>query len=220
MQLRILEKLQSETEQQSGVVLADALGFVDTCSFERYRDYLIRCYGFEAPLESACAINPALASHTATTRPRTRYIAQDLVDLGVPPERLLELPRCPLQPLRDLSQALGWLYVAERNVMTNSVCHRHLVERAPELAVRSSYLNCYGSATAARWRAFGITLERTAAKADPDRITEASIAGFDFLHRWLQADADETAYTRRHDPSRGSDLDDSCGGERRIRRIV
>jgi heme oxygenase len=184
--LRVLEKLQSETEVQSGVVEADALGYVDRCSFEHYRDYLVRCYGFEAPLESACALSPSLASHTATTRPRTRYIAQDLLDLGFPPERLLELTPCPLQPFRDLSEALGWLYVAERNVMTNSLCHRHLREHAPELAARASYLNCYGSATASRWRAFGITLERVAAKADVTRITEAAVGAFDFLHRWLK----------------------------------
>jgi heme oxygenase len=187
MHLRILDRLQSETHLQSDVVAADALSFVDGC-FERYRGYLIRCYGFEAPLESACALAPALASHTATSRPRTRYIAQDLVDLGLPPERLLELKPCPLQPFRDLSQALGWLYVAERNVVTNSLCHRHLVARAPELAARASYLNCYGAATAARWRAFGITLELAAVQADVDQIARAAVGAFDFLHRWLQLD--------------------------------
>jgi heme oxygenase len=185
MQLRILEKLQSETEVQSGIVAADAFAFVDPCSFERYRDYLIRCYGFEAPLESACVLNPSLASHTATTRPRTRYIAQDLIALGVPAERLLELKPCPLQPFRDLSLALGWLYVADRNVVTNSLCHRRLAAHAPELAARASYLNCYGSATASHWRAFGIALERAAAHADADRIIESALGAFEFLHRWL-----------------------------------
>lgn len=185
MRLRILDKLQSETELQRGIAEADALGFVENCSFDRYREYLIRCYGFESPLESACVMNPSLASHTVTTRPRTRYIAQDLSDLGVPPERLLELRPCPLQPFRDVGQALGWLYVAERNVVTNSLCHRHLAACAPELAAHASYLNCYGPATDARWQRFGIMLERAGAKADPDRITAAAIESFDFLHRWL-----------------------------------
>ncbi|HEY5927638.1 MAG TPA: biliverdin-producing heme oxygenase [Kofleriaceae bacterium] len=187
MRLRVLEKLKAETELQCDLAEAHALGFVDNCSFERYREYLVRCYGFEAPFESACVMSPVLASHAATSRPRTRYIAQDLVDLGVPPERLLELPPCPMQPFRCLDQALGWLYVAERNVVTNSLCHSHLAIHAPELAARASYLNCYGSATAARWRAFGITLERAAVDADPDRITAAAVESFDFLHRWLQA---------------------------------
>jgi heme oxygenase len=222
MYLCVLERLQTETEAQSSVIEADALGFIDTCSFERYRDYLVRCYGFEAPMESACALTPSLASHTATTRPRTRYIAQDLADLGFPPVRLLELTPCPLQPFRDLSQALGWLYVAERNVMTNSLCHRHLVERAPELAARASYLNCYGPATAARWRAFGITFERAAAKADPDRISEVAVGAFDFLHRWLQAEQDAGSLSVHcaDDAPRGSDVVDPDRGERRVRRVV
>jgi heme oxygenase len=184
MRLWILEKLQTVTEQQSGRADAGALDFVDKCTLDHFRDYLARCYGFEAPLESACVMHASLASHNATTRPRTRYIAQDLVELGVPPEKLLELEPCPLQPFRDLGQALGWLYVAERNVVTNSLCHQHLARRAPELAARASYLNCYGPNTAERWRAFGIALERAAAKTDPDRIAAAAIESFDFLHRW------------------------------------
>jgi heme oxygenase len=187
MRLRILEKLQAATALQSEKADADALSFVDTCTLDQFREYLVRCYGFEVPLESACAMNPSLAGHNATTRPRTGYIAQDLVELGFPPEKLLELQPCPLQPFRELSQALGWLYVAERNVMTNSLCHRHLAARAPELAARASYLNCYGQETATRWRAFGIALERAAAKTDPDRISTAAVQSFQCLHRWLHA---------------------------------
>ena len=188
MRLHIFDRLQAETELQSGLADAHALGYVGNCSFERYREYLVRSYGFEAPFESACAMSPVVASHTATSRPRTRYIAHDLLDLGFPAEKLLELTPCPMQPFRDLSEALGCLYVAERNVITNSLCHRHLAIHAPELAARATYLNCYGPATASRWRAFGITLERAAAKADPNRISEAAVASFDFLDRWLQAE--------------------------------
>lgn len=181
----ILDRLQAATEQQSAKVDAGALEIVDSCTLEAFRDYLVRCYGFEAPLESACVMHASLTGHNATTRPRTRYIAQDLVELGVPPQKLLELQPCPLQPFRDLGQALGWLYVAERNVVTNSLCHRHLAARDPDLAARASYLNCYGSNTAARWRAFGISLERVAAKTDPHRIEATAVEAFDFLHRWL-----------------------------------
>lgn len=185
MRTRVLEELQIATRLQSTAVQARALDLVANCTRDGYRDYLIRLYGFEAPLESACAMAPLLTSHSATTRPRTRYIAHDLAILGVPPERLLELPPCPLPPFRELAQALGWLYVAERNVMMNVACHRVLVDRDPDLAARASYLNCYGTATAARWRAFGISFERTAASVDAQRITVAATASFEQLHRWL-----------------------------------
>jgi heme oxygenase len=188
MRLHVLEKLQQETERLCDAAEAHAFEFVATCSLEQYRDYLVRAYGFEAPLESACVLTPCLASHSATARQRTRYIAQDLVALGFPPERLLELKPCPMHPFRDLSEALGWLYVAERNGITNSRCHGRLAEHAPELAARASYLGCYGPATPARWRAFGIRLERAAAGVDPDRISAAAVESFARMHRWLQPD--------------------------------
>ena len=186
MRARILEKLQAETRAPCGQTEEAALRFVENGCADRYRDYLVRCYGFEAPFESACVMSPTLASHGATTRPRTRYIAQDLADLGMPPERLLELKPCPLAPFRDLSEALGWFYVVERNVMTNRLCHRRLAETAPALAAQARYLNCYGPTTATRWRSFGLSLERAAAHADPDRIASSAITGFARLHDWLQ----------------------------------
>lgn len=186
MRARVLDKLQAETRSHCGRTEEAALRFVEGGSADRYRDYLVRCYGFEAPFESACVMSPTLASHGATTRPRTRYIAQDLVDLGMPPERLLELKPCPLAPFRDLSEALGWLYVVERNVMTNSLCHSRLAESAPALAAHARYLNCYGPATAMRWRSFGVSLERAAAHADFDRIANAAVTCFGRLHDWLQ----------------------------------
>jgi heme oxygenase len=186
MRARVLEKLQAETRALCGQTEEAALRFVEDGCAERYRDYLVRCYGFEAPVESACAMSPTLASHGATTRPRTRYIAQDLVDLGMPPERLLELKPCPLAPFKDISEALGWLYVIERNVVTNSLCHARLVESAPALAAQARYLNCYGPTTLMHWRAFGVSLERAASHADADLIANAAIDCFGRLYDWLQ----------------------------------
>jgi heme oxygenase (biliverdin-IX-beta and delta-forming) len=186
MSARLLEQLQSETRAQSCARESQALAFVENCTRDAFRDYLVRSYGFEAPLESACAMAPQVASHSATLRPRTRYIAQDLADLGLPLERLLEVETCPLPLFRDPAQALGWVYVAERNVMTNTLCHRTLASRDPELATHASYLNCYGTATAARWRGFGISFERVAASIDPERIVVSAVESFERLRRWLQ----------------------------------
>lgn len=188
MPSRILQTLEAETRSHVSRAEEDALAFVADGCAEQYRDYLIRCYGFEAPFESASAMSPTLASRSATTRPRTRYIAHDLVELGLPAERLLELKPCPLAPFRDLDAALGCLYVIERNVMTNALCYGRLCVTAPALAQRATYLNCYGRSTAARWRTFGISFERAVAHADLDRITTAAIESFERLHAWLQPD--------------------------------
>lgn len=186
MRARVFDKLQMATRMQRGVMEADALAFAACCDGDQVRDYLVRWYGFESPLESACVMMPGLASYTATTRPRSRYIARDLADLGVPPEKLLEAEPCPLGPFRDLAQALGWLYVAERTVVTNRLCHQRLAKRAPELAACTSCLNCYGATTDARWHRFGVTFERTARHADPERIAAVAIESYDALIHWLR----------------------------------
>jgi len=185
MRTHVLERLQLVTRLQASTAQAQALAFAANCTLETYRDYLLRAYGFEAPLESACVMTPDLASHNATNRPRTRYIAHDLAELGVSLERLLEVRTCPLPPFRDVSRALGWLYAAERNVLTNNLCHRQLAARDPDLAAKASYLNCYGTASSARWRAFGLALERAAENADADRIAEAAVESYERMRRWL-----------------------------------
>ena len=203
MRCRVLDKLQTDTRDHCATAEAEALDFIARCDHEGYRDFLVRSFGFETPLESACVLTPGLASHTATSRPRSRYIAQDLLDLGFAPEKLLELDACRLSPFRDLSQALGWLYVAERNVVTNSLCHRQLAKLAPDLAARASYLNCYGAATEARWHRFGLTLDRTAEQADPEQITVAAVETFELLLRWFEP-VRHVPQPRRAAPARSS----------------
>lgn len=188
MRTRMLDRLQSATRPQCEDFEAGALALVGRCTVDELRAHLGRCYGFEAPLESACALAPMLARHTATSRPRTRYIARDLVELGISPERLLEVRPCPLSPFRSLAQALGWLYVAERNVLTNNSCHRVLASRAPELAARETYLDCYGPALQPRWQRFGIALERAAAHAEPEHVEASAIESYGRLRRWLLPD--------------------------------
>jgi heme oxygenase len=182
----ILDRLTMATKEPCVVAEADALEFVAHCDEDQYREYLLRCFGFESPFESACVLAQGLPSPPATTRPRSRYIAHDLAELGVPAEKLLEAPPCPLPPFRDLSQALGWLFVAERNVITNYRCHDELAHRAPDFAARASYLSCYGDNTDARWRWFGDALETAAAHADPERIAEVAAHAYDLLGRWLR----------------------------------
>ena len=186
MRGRILDMLESETRTESDAATDQALAFVENCTRDGVRDYLVRSYGFEAPLESAVVMSPCLASHSATTRVRTRCIAHDLAELGFPVERLLEVATCPMPPFRDSVPALGWLYVAERNVLTNARCHRELAARDSDLAALASYLHSYGSATAARWRSFGISFERAAADIDPERVAIAAVGSYQQLRSWLR----------------------------------
>ena len=185
MRARILDMLESATRTEHDAATEQAVAVVEKCTRDGVRDYLVRCFGFEAPLESAVVMAPSLASHSATTRVRTRCIAHDLAELGLPAERLLEVATCPMPPFRDSVPALGWLYVAERNVLTNALCHRVLAAHDPDLAALASYLHSYGSATAARWRSFGISFERAAADIDPERVASAAVGSYKQLRSWL-----------------------------------
>ena len=77
--------------------------------------YLVKLYGFEAPLESAVSVAPGICELLDLGgRHKTNLILHDLVALGVPLGRVLEIPHCQIVAFDDLRVALGWLYVSER----------------------------------------------------------------------------------------------------------
>jgi heme oxygenase len=184
----VLDRLKAATRFDACVADTDVFACLGDFSRERYVDYLVRSFCFEEPFECACVMTPALARYAdPASWSRTRFIAEDLIALGLPAEKLLELTPCPLGAFEEVSDALGWLFVAEHNVKTNSVVHQQMLQRAPGIAAVARYLRCYGTATGARWRAFGASLDQAVSDgASEDRMIEAARAAFDFFHRWLQ----------------------------------
>ncbi|NVB84354.1 MAG: hypothetical protein HOV81_38615 [Kofleriaceae bacterium] len=191
MATAVLDRLNAATRLDACVADTDVVACLGDFSRERYVDYLVRSFCFEEPFECACVMTPALSRYAdPASWSRTRFIAEDLVALGLPAEKLLELAPCQLAAFDNVSDALGWLFVAERNVKTNSIVHHQMVQRAPAVAAAAKYMRCYGTATGARWRAFGTSLDQAVADgASEDRMIEAAFAAFDFFHRWLQPEA-------------------------------
>lgn len=185
----VLDRLKAATRHEGCVAGADVIACLGDFSRERYTDYLVRSFGFAEAFESACVMTPALARYAEPASwTRTRFIAEDLVALGLPAEKLLELVPSRLGAFENVSDALGWLYVAEHNVMTNSAAHRQMLERAPDVAKLANYLRCYDGAMDARWRALGASLGQAVAHGESEpRMTAAALDAFDFFHRWLQA---------------------------------
>lgn len=75
-----------------------------------YLAQLVRMYGFEAPLEGACAYTPQLG-RVVELRQLTRagFIAQDLLELGLRPVDLAAIPQCfSITPFHDVAEAMGW----------------------------------------------------------------------------------------------------------------
>lgn len=154
-----------------------------------YRDFLVRSYGFEAPLESALALSSSLDMMLDLRgRARAGLIAQDLMRLGLKPAAVAELPMCMNVPqFRGTAEALGWMYVVERGALAHAIIRRHLMTLLPDAMVTaSSYLQSAGGLLGARWRQFGAALDEVAQHpAVADRIVTSAGDAFRCQRRWM-----------------------------------
>lgn len=154
-----------------------------------YIDHLVRMYGFEAPLESACAYTPQLGRVLDYRQlRRAGSLAQDLLALGMTPAELASLPQCfSITPFRDVPEALGWRYVVERSTLHHRLVHRVVLDRVPEASHACAYLRMFEGADAEHWRAFTNTLELFAARTEvATQIVEAADAAFAELVQWCR----------------------------------
>lgn len=189
----IIERLNEETQVHHAEADADLdVLFRHDASASHYMLYLMRLYGFEAPLESALLTTPALdLMVNLRERSRASFIAQDLLALGLRPALVAELPMCLTIPsFRGAAEALGWMYVVERSTLAHSVIRHHLLTTIPsEMKRASSYLQSYSGVVGTRWRKFGVTLDNVARHpAIADRIIASANEAFRCQRRWLQQD--------------------------------
>lgn len=165
--------------------------FAADVTLDDYRDYLVRCYGFEAPLEAALALSTSL-DRMLDLRRRTRsgLLAHDLMRLGMRPQAVAELPLCLAVPqFRGSAEALGWMYVVERATLSHALVCRHLLTCLPEVAKASSYLHAAGGLLGTRWKQFGEVLDEVAQHpAIADRIVSSAIEALRQHRRWTQRD--------------------------------
>ena len=189
----MIERLNQETAPYHTDTDADLdpLFRPDT-SASTYMLYLMRVYGFEAPLESSLSMTPGLELLIdVRARARSGAIAKDLLHLGLRPNQLAELPLCLTVPqFRGAAEALGWMFVVERACLTHSVIKNHLATRMPaEIEKASEYLSSYAGIVGTRWRELGQTLDRVAHHpAIADRIVHAAGDAFRCQRRWIQQD--------------------------------
>lgn len=157
-----------------------------------YLKFLVRAYGFEAPLESMLALTPSLRRVIdLEERRKAGFIAEDLLALGLRPVQIAELPQClGIPQFRGAAEALGWMYVVERTTLAHSIVRRHLLMRLPrEIRHASNYLSCYAGVVGVRWRGFGAALDDFACmQVLEDRIAAAASEAFRCQRRWIQQD--------------------------------
>lgn len=124
---------------------------------ERYEDYLVRVYNFEAPIEARWQKTIGLGSVVELVpRLRTGFLVSDLVALMLRPE--VHAPA----PFVGVEQALGWMYAVERGRRMNALLYRHLTRRLPQvMTIAGNYLHA-SSPCGTRWQQFGEALDRFA----------------------------------------------------------
>jgi heme oxygenase len=191
-----------------------------------YRLFLVRMYGFHAPIEHALnAFRPltTVVTDAGLRNHKTALLAHDLIALGADRRDLLAAPRMTFAAPRALPEALGWTYVVESMTLRNKLVAQRLARHLPaEIQRASAYLRCYGDEAPTRWRELGSALDQfvpavpaagctypaPAARGDlPDelayaelmreRVIDAAREGLLQLRRWL-GPVQQPRTTQRH----------------------
>lgn len=153
-------------------------------SADAYRDYLVRIFGFEAPVEAAVAATPGVAELlNLEGRSHVRHLKADLVMLGV--TNVEELPMCRAVPrFVSATEALGWLYVVEHNATLHAQVRRHIDKRLPTVA--STYLAAGEQQGPARVQELAAVLDRFAREPQAARqVVEAVKLAFRRQRQWF-----------------------------------
>jgi heme oxygenase len=186
----MLARLKEETRVHHGEADAARLSPLSVrTSVAGYVSYLARIYGLEAAIEAALELTPELA---AVIDPRSwtraHWIVDDLVALGVEAARATSLPRCAAITLGTIADALGWMYVIERNAALHGVVRRHFARRMPgQIDIAGTYLSTTEALAAQRLRVIGNALDEVArAPGVLEKIVEAAHAAFRMQLRWLR----------------------------------
>ncbi|NVB81675.1 MAG: biliverdin-producing heme oxygenase [Kofleriaceae bacterium] len=157
----------------------------------QYLRRLVAVYGFEAPLESALAYTPHLPLLVdLRRRQRAGYIAQDLLALGLSASEIAELPQCvPMAPFSSALEALGWLYVSERETLLHDRIRTRVLEAMPDLRHATAYLSAYDGVVGARWQELGAVIDRVVRSSRMlDEVIVAAHAAFRTWERWSRDD--------------------------------
>lgn len=186
--LGILERLDKQTAVHRCIADANRRALTDHPATEdRYTSYLVRTYGFQAPLESAFAIMPGLADQLELShRVWSGVLASDLVALGYPIEQILDAPVRTRAPFRTLTEALGCLYVSEQTRNGHQLLRHHLTTKL----ARVSRGSCVARVTTCQWAELGAALEQVESH---EALEHAVLDAFEAQHRWFRPNGSGSA---------------------------
>jgi heme oxygenase len=188
IEIAVLDRMRAETRLHHSVADADRLALAGRPpTVDGYFEYLLKMFGFEAPLETALAVAP-LRGLDLSQRMKASTLADDLRALGFPPERLLNIPYCSFAPFRSTTEALAWLFVSEANRSSHQLFRTYISFQLPELASQSVAPK---RTSREEWHQLGAMLDSAVSSGESaiEELTDCAAAAFDCQHRWFQPDS-------------------------------
>ena len=193
----MLVRIEEETRHHHGVADGHRLALLEVTSESAYGAFLARIAGFERSVEVAFANAPGIDPTLAGSHLRTDHLlAADLPALGVGLEVVLDRPT-----FCDAAEALGWLYVLQRNTLVHGLIARQLARTLSDTTARAArYLTVFEGNAGARMFELGMVLDRAANRsAIADRIVAATHEAFRVQRMWYTS-LGESRFTPRRVP--------------------
>jgi len=183
---RAVELLERATAVHHATAEGDLFRVLDEPTPAGYRRFLTSVYHFEAEVEHQLARCTGFPPGFLASRLKTRKLAEDLMTLD--PARYVRsvmARRFELARFGDLHDALGWLYVIERNTLHHRQLFRALAPHLRgTLQAASRFLTVHATDAYQRWHELAAFIERV---DELPRVVEAADAAFRAQHAWLTA---------------------------------
>lgn len=181
----MLVRLGLETSHHHAPADDDRLAALSITTLAHYRAFLIRVFGFEAPIEEAVARVCELDMRFIRDRARMPLLRRDLVALGYSERQFSQFARAPGISIRTGAEALGWMFVLERQTLLAGLVQRQIKQTlGPHTPL--AYLGASGDRPGARFREFGTRLGDLARTHSPTTIIEAANAAFRIQRQWYR----------------------------------
>lgn len=159
---------------------------MDATTRDRYGELLAQIYAFEAPIEAALLAQPDIDRELVRGHIKCHRLADDLAQLRISARELAPVERLQLA---DGAEALGWLYVLDRNTLLHGLVLRYLVDLAPEVVHGAGrYLSAFEGRAGRMQRELSDALEAAAARpGTAERIVSAANEAFRAQRQWYRA---------------------------------
>ena len=184
--MRLSERLPAETAAFHADADEDAVEMLGAVSPADYQRFLVRAYGFVAPVERALVSTRDIQLYLDLRRfKKQELLRRDLEALHVPADAIANLPQCTVPLFNSPEEALGWAYVVERATLGHHNLFRHLASRMPgEIAFASAFLKCYFGAVGEMWKTFLHALDMIDEGQSETVVIEASKTAFRAHRNW------------------------------------